>query len=108
MADDARPPIEKPKKKIPDGRHEGGSDRRKGRGSRRGEEDRKPAVPPALMRGPKPGAKKVALEEEPLAETEVATPPTPEAVVETEVAAPPTPEAVAETEVATTPEPEEA
>ncbi len=28
MADDARPPVEKPKKKIPDGRHEGGGDRR--------------------------------------------------------------------------------
>ena len=100
MADDARPPVEKPKKKIPDGRHEGAGDRRRGRGGRKGEEDRKPAVPPALMRGPKPGAKKVA-PEEPLVVADQDTP-TPETVVEPEVAATPTLEAVVEPEVAAT------
>jgi hypothetical protein len=85
MEDTPNPSSEKPKKKIitvgvdretagadrdnGGGDRRGGKGRRGGRGRDRDERDRKPAVPPALMRGPKPKPKADVEETPELSET---------------------------------------
>ncbi|WP_052050800.1 hypothetical protein [Leptolyngbya sp. KIOST-1] len=91
MADTPNTSPEKPKKKIitvgdnsggersTGGRREGSKGRRGGRGRDRDERDRKPAVSPALMRGPKPKSKAEELPEEAVAEESGADAPEAEA-----------------------------
>ena len=110
MEDTANPSPEKPKKKIitvgedrvsssgsggGSGERRGGKGRRGGRG--RDEDDRKPAVPPALMRGPRPKPKAAEPEVVEAPEPEVAEEAAEGAVAEGE----PTAEASDETSTAT-------